>query len=93
MTALVHHQTDNNGPGLIEVNLVESDKVHIGKNRRLEWIAVNLLAFTCREAFRKGYHTIVFFIPKTNLISHWIEKYGFTHIGTGLSLEITRPKQ
>ena len=39
-----------------------------------------LIAFACREAFKRGYEGWVFLLPKTYLVQHYPSKYGFTHV-------------
>ncbi len=86
LVALVDHPED--GFYYIEVKLIEAAIENVGANKKYDRVAGTLLAFACGEAFRKGYYGAVFLIPKTNLISVYMEKYGFKHIGRGLHLDI-----
>jgi hypothetical protein len=43
-------------------------------------VAGCLIAFACRESFKRGYQGWVFLVPKTYLLQHYPEKYGFTHV-------------
>jgi len=86
LVALIDHPEE--GFCFIEVKLLESAKENVGADKKYDRVAGTLLAFACKEAFRKGYYGAVFLIPKTNLVSFYIEKYGFKHIGRGLSLDL-----
>jgi len=85
LIALIDHPEE--GYCYTEVKLIESAKENVGSRKRYDRVAGTLLAFACREAFRNGYQGTVFLIPKTGLISLYIEKYGFKNIGRGLFLD------
>ena len=53
-----------------------------------EWVGGCLIAFACRESFKRGYEGWVFLVPKTNLIEHYHSNYGFLHVR---SSSTTRP--
>lgn len=55
----------------IFMNLIESAKHNIGKNKVYEGVAGNLIAFACQQSFDKGYDGIVVFEAKTKLIEHY----------------------
>lgn len=69
-----------NGFNAIEIELLEVSVENRGKAKKMVNIAGCLIAFACREAFKRGYEGWVFLVPKTNLIVHYQAQYGFTHI-------------
>lgn len=71
----------------IHINLVESSKENIGKDKKIDGIAGCLLAFAAQVAFEKGYHGFASLVPKTVLIKLYVEKYGFTQYGRQLAIE------
>jgi hypothetical protein len=71
----------------IHINLLEVSAPNIGKGKVYERIAGCLLAFACQLAFEKPYDGFVSLIPKTNLINHYCQKYGFRQIGRNLAVE------
>ena len=75
---LVDHPGD--GMNAIEIELLEVAADHRRGKKKLANIAGCLIAFACREAFRRGYEGWVFLIPKTYLLEHYPSKYGFTYI-------------
>ena len=71
----------------IEIRLLESTKENIGRNKKYGRIAGCLIAFACREAFKRGYFGFVSLIPKTKLINHYIIEYGFKQVGRHLAID------
>lgn len=71
----------------LHINLLESSKANVGKNKNIEGIAGGLIAFVVSEAFRKDYDGFVSLIPKTALIGHYVKLYGFTRLGNALVIE------
>jgi len=65
----------------LHINLLEVVKSQVGKLKTIKNIGGCLIAFVCKEAFKRGYSGFVSLIPKTELISHY-EKYGFSKVGT-----------
>jgi hypothetical protein len=63
----------------IEIELLEVSAENIGKDKSLDYIGGCLIAFACRESFKRGHEGCIFLVPKTSLIDHYIEKYGFRH--------------
>jgi len=63
----------------IEIECLEVSKGNIGRNKRYDGVAGLLIAFACRESFKRGHEGFVFLKPKTGLIRHYIEAYGFQH--------------
>lgn len=64
----------------IEIVLLEIGHKNIGKKKQFDGIAGCLIAFACRVSFKRGYDGCVYLIPKTTLISHYANKYGFFHV-------------
>lgn len=71
----------------LKVNLLQSSKENVGKGKEYDHIAGVLLAFACREAFKKGYGGCIGLLPKTELMDHYIRKYKFGISGKHLSIE------
>jgi len=65
------------------MNLLESAPFNIGKNKLYEGVAGNLVAFTCKVSFQKGYEGFVAFTAKTNLIEHYEKILGAFHFKNG----------
>ncbi len=63
----------------IEIRLLESSAENIGIDKKIDFIGGCLIAFACREAFKRGHEGCVFLVPKTELIEHYSAKYGFQH--------------
>lgn len=71
----------------VHLNLIESSKENIGKEKQLDCIPGVLIAFACELAFRRGYDGFVSLVPKTKLIDHYKRKYGFEQYGRMLATE------
>jgi hypothetical protein len=54
------------------MNLLESAPHNYGKEKIYEGVAGNLVAFSCKLSFERGYDGYVAFEPKTKLIEHYI---------------------
>lgn len=67
------------GSESIKIELLESSAENIGSAKRIDHIAGCLIAYACRESFRRGRGGYVFLIPKSSLIKRYIVKYGFEH--------------
>lgn len=61
----------------LEIRLLSSSKENVGKSQKYSRIAGCLIAFACKEAFKKGFDGFVCLKPKTKLEAHYIKKYGF----------------
>lgn len=72
----------------VEVRLIAAAKEHVGSTKCYDRIIGNLFAFSARIASAK-YKTnaIISLIPKTLLIEHYMEKYGFQVMGKRLFLD------
>jgi hypothetical protein len=73
---------DHPGEGInaIEIELLEVSADNRRGKKKLAHIAGCLIAFACRESFKRGYEGWVFLVPKTYLLQHYPAKYGFTHV-------------
>ena len=69
----------------IHINLIESRKNQRGKKKKIGNISGCLIAYACREAFKKGYSGFVSLVPKTQLVSYY-KRYGFIEIGTQMAI-------
>jgi len=72
----------------IEIRLLEISKENIRETKKYDRIAGILIALTCKESFQHGFYGFVSLIPKTRLIKHNIEKYGFLQFGKHLAIEL-----
>lgn len=72
----------------IEIRLLEISTQNVGKDKLYDRVAGILIAFACKESFKNGFYGFVSLIPKTKLISHYKEKYGFEQFGRHLAIEL-----
>jgi hypothetical protein len=74
--------TDHPGEGIdaIEIELLEVSADNRRGKKKFAHIAGCLIAFACRESFKRGYEGWVFLIPKTYLLQHYSSKYGFVYV-------------
>lgn len=70
----------------IHINLIEVSVSNVGREKEYDHIAGCLIAFAAQLAFEKSYDGFVSLIPKTRLIDHYCEKYGFEQYGRQLGL-------
>lgn len=73
----------------IEIELLEVCYENVGVQKIFEGISGCLIAFACRESFKRGHDGFVLLTPKTVLIEHYIKKYGFHFVGIK---SISRPQ-
>lgn len=71
----------------IHINLVENANENKGRNKKIDRVAGCLIAFAVQVAFEKGYLGFTSLVPKTRLINHYVEKYGFSQFGRQLAIE------
>lgn len=69
----------------VHINLIESRKNQRGKIKTIGNIPGCLIAFACKESFKKGYGGFVSLMPKTQLIPYY-EKYGFVEVGLFMAI-------
>ncbi len=77
----------------IHVRLIEVNENDRGKNKRYDYVAGCLFAFTCKMAFKKNYEGYVSLYSKTDLIEYYKEKYGFEQFGRNLYIELKSSEQ
>ena len=70
----------------VRMNLLESAPFNRGKDKIYIGVPGNLVAFACKLSFQRGYDGYVSFISKSNLIKHYIDILGATHLGGNLML-------
>ncbi|WP_395052319.1 N-acetyltransferase [Flavobacterium sp.] len=84
LISLIHFEQEER----IEIKLLTVSKENRGKNKKYDGIAENLIAFACREAVKKhAENACVSLFPKTELRSHYINKYGMLEAGLQIFLE------
>lgn len=71
----------------MHLNLLEVSKMHQGKGKEIDLIAGCLIAFAAEAAIKRGYYGFVSLEPKTRLIGHYQDKYGFRQYGRYLGIE------
>lgn len=71
----------------VHLNLLEVSTRHQGKNKEIDLIAGCLIAFAAALAIKRGYYGFVSLLPKTELIDHYQDKYGFRQYGRYLGIE------
>lgn len=90
----VYKLTITNNPNIIQgllsltiesdhvfMNLVESAPFNIGRDKLYEGVAGNLIAYSCKVSFQKGFDGFVAFDAKTKLINHYEKTLGAYHFG------------
>ena len=70
----------------IHINLIEIAIKHRGNKKGIDGIAGCLIAFSVEIAFEKNYGGFVSLVPKTRLISLYVDKYYFIQFGRQLGL-------
>lgn len=75
LLCLIDHMDD--GFDAIEIELLEVSAENIGKKKQLDFIGGCLIAFACRESFKRGHGGCVFLVPKSSLIDYYPAMYGF----------------
>jgi len=65
----------------IFMSLIESAKFNKGKSKLYRGSAGNLVAFSCKISFEKGYEGVVSFIAKSRLIDHYHQTLGAKQFG------------
>lgn len=86
--------TIRNNPGIVQgllsisdyndyyyLHLIESAPFNLGKNKLYEGVPGNLVAFTCKSSWDKGYQGFVSFTSLTKLIQHYEKTLGAAHVG------------
>ncbi|WP_291906334.1 hypothetical protein [Chitinophaga sp. CB10] len=76
MCLIDHTDPDTNA---IEIALLEVSVENIGNNKQYDYIGGCLIAFACRESFKRGHEGFVSLVPKSSLIEHYTQHYGFEY--------------
>lgn len=63
------------------IPLIESTSFNKGKNKIYKGVAGNLVAYSCKVSFEKGYDGVVSFIAKSQLIEHYQQTLGAKKFG------------
>lgn len=63
----------------MEIELLEVSSENMGRIKKLDNIVGCLIAYACRESFKRGHDGFVFLTPKTSLLKPYQTKYGFEH--------------
>jgi len=71
----------------VHVQLIEASVENVGRKKEIENIPGCLIAFACERSYEKGYEGFVSLFPKTELIDHYIDNYGFRQYGRMLAVE------
>lgn len=72
----------------VEIKLLASSAVNIGKHKIYDRIAGCLIAFACRRAVSMyGPEACISLVPKTVLVRHYMSRYYLTHAGWQLYLD------
>ncbi len=74
----------------VEISLLELAKSNVGKDKLYDNVACILIAYACRLAFKLNFFGFVSLIPKTKLIKHYKDKYGFEQFGRHLAIDFER---
>jgi hypothetical protein len=90
---IVNNQTIIQGLISLEVrsdhvfmHLVESAPFNKGKTKLYSGVPGNLVAFACKLSFQRGHEGNIAFISKTQLIDHYSDTLGATHVGGRLMI-------
>ncbi|MFM9965864.1 MAG: hypothetical protein ACKV2Q_32180 [Planctomycetaceae bacterium] len=67
--------------GFVWINMVESHPENVGRRKKYEGIAPNLIAYACQQAFELGFNGYVSFEAKSELIEHYKQTLGAVQIG------------
>jgi len=79
MMCLIDHPPEK-GVNALQIELLEVSADNRRAKKKLAHIAGCLIAFACRESFKRGYQGWVFLVPKTYLVKHYSAKYGFIQV-------------
>ncbi len=74
----------------VYMHLIESSPLNKGHEKVYEGVPGNLVAYTCRLSFQRGFEGNVSFISKTQLINHYNKTLGALHAGNRLMIIETR---
>lgn len=72
----------------IHICLIEVNFRDVGRKKRYDHLAGCLLAFACEQSFKRDYEGYISLRPKTELIKHYMSKYGFQQLGKNLFIDL-----
>lgn len=72
------------------MHLVESAPFNKGKTKMYSGVPGNLVAFTCKVSFQRGYEGNVSFLSKTQLLEHYEKTLGAFYFGGRIMIIDTR---
>lgn len=72
----------------IHICLIEVNRKDVGRKKRYDHLAGCLLAFACEQSFKRDYDGYVSLRSKTELIGHYVSKYGFQQLGKNLFIDL-----
>lgn len=65
----------------VYVHLIEDAPFNKGKQKMYAGVAGNLVGFACKLSFQRGHEGNIAFLSKTQLIDHYVNTLGATHLG------------
>jgi hypothetical protein len=65
----------------VYIHLIESAPFNKGKSKVYIGVPGNLVAFACKLSFQRGHEGNVSFLSKSQLVDHYIQTLGATHLG------------
>lgn len=84
LMSLIHYEEEKR----FAINLLAVSKENRGKQKSYDHIAGNLIAYACREMLRLyALDGCISLVPKTELKTHYMKKYGMLEAGWQLFLE------
>jgi hypothetical protein len=84
LMSLIHYEEEKR----FVINLLAVSKENRGKQKTYDHIAGNLIAFACAEMLKRyALDGCVSLVPKTELKTHYMKKYGMQDAGWQLFLE------
>lgn len=79
---------DHPAESRIEIRLLAALRKNVGKHKEYDGIVGDLIAFTCVESLKKyGEWACVSLIPKTEMRTHYVQRYGMYEAGISLGLD------
>jgi hypothetical protein len=70
----------------VEIKLIENSRENRGRSKIYDRIAGCLIGWACYQAYIRGYEGFISLLPKTRLIQHYQNAYGFEQNGRHLAL-------
>ena len=67
-------------PDHVYMHLIESAHFNKGKKKMYHGVPGNLVAFTCKLSFQRGFQGAISFLSKSQLIEHYVKTLGAFHL-------------